>query len=68
MVTTINKSVYKTVFPVMIGFAVISFWRGIWGLSDTFLFPGNYTLSLFTSLGLGLGILLYTGYVSKTFF
>jgi hypothetical protein len=37
--------------------AAVSFWRGIWGLMDTYLFPDNYTLSLIISLIISLMIL-----------
>lgn len=37
--------------------AVVFFWRGIWGLTDTFLFPENATLSYMVSIFVGLVIL-----------
>jgi Fuseless len=52
-------------FAILIGFAVVSFWRGVWGLMDEFLFPNNYTLSLVISVALGLAILIYTKYARK---
>jgi hypothetical protein len=48
----------QTVFAIVIAFAVISFWRGIWGLQDEYLFPGNRNLSLWASVLIGLAILL----------
>ncbi len=42
---------------VMTAVAVVFFWRGIWGLTDTYLFPGNSTLSYLVSIFLGLFIL-----------
>lgn len=59
------KSKHQTVFAVVIAFAVISFWRGVWGLMDEYLFPDNYQLSLWASLILGLAILVATHYVTK---
>ncbi|HEA46640.1 MAG TPA: hypothetical protein ENH99_02560 [Candidatus Pacearchaeota archaeon] len=51
----------RTVFSaVVIGFAVISFWRGIWGLMDLYLFPNNYELSLWVSVLMGVVILYFT--------
>jgi len=45
--------------------AIVGFWRGVRGLMDIYLFPGNPTLSLFTSITIGLiillGIALYRG-------
>lgn len=59
------KSKHQTIFAVVIAFAVISFWRGVWGLMDEYLFPDNYQLSLWASLVLGLAILIATHYVTK---
>ena len=59
------SSVKQIAFAVLIAFAVISFWRGIWGLSDQFLFPNDYTLSLWISLIVGLIILITTHYTTK---
>lgn len=59
------KSKHQTIFAVVIAFAVISFWRGVWGLMDEYLFPDNYQLSLWASLVLGLAILVATHYVTK---
>jgi succinate dehydrogenase hydrophobic anchor subunit len=59
------KPKHQTVFAIIIAFAVISFWRGIWGLMDEYLIPENRPLSLFISLVLGLAILIATHYVTK---
>jgi hypothetical protein len=59
------KKKYKLLFAIIIAFAVISFWRGVWGLMDEYLFPNNYTLSLVSSLILGLAILIITNYATK---
>ncbi len=32
------KREHQVIFAVVIGFAVISFWRGVWGLLDLYLF------------------------------
>lgn len=37
--------------------AVILFWRGMWGLTDMYLFPDNSTLSYLVSIFVGLVIL-----------
>ncbi len=37
-------------FVILIAFAVISFWRGIWGLMDEYLFPASYQMSLWASV------------------
>lgn len=59
------KLKHQTIFAVVIAFAVIAFWRGIWGLMDLYLFPNNYELSLWFSLILGLAVLMATHYVTK---
>ncbi len=57
----INKP-QKIFFAILIAFAVISFWRGVWGLMDLYLFPNDYELSLWISVMLGIGILILSGY------
>ncbi|MFH1325180.1 MAG: hypothetical protein ABIH49_00220 [archaeon] len=53
------KKIKKVMYTALIAFAIISFWRGIWGLMDIYLFPNNYTLSLFLSVLIGV-IILYS--------
>ena len=52
----------KIFFTILIAFAVISFWRGTWGLMDLYLFPNDYEVSLWVSVVLGIGILIFSGY------
>jgi len=59
------KTKHQIFFAVIIAFAVISFWRCIWGLMDVYLFPENQPLSFFTSFVLGLIILASTHYAAK---
>ena len=59
------KSPHQVFFALLIGFAVISFWRAIWGLWDIYVFPENYELSLWISLILSLLILIPTHYIVK---
>ncbi len=40
------------------GVAIIMFWRGVWGLLDTYLLPQYEILSLLVSIALGV-IILY---------
>jgi len=37
--------------------AIVSFWRGVWGLMDLYLFPENLALSFGVSIIFGLVIL-----------
>ena len=39
-------------------FAIVNFWRAVWGLLDIYLFPNNYPLSLMVSLIIGIVILI----------
>jgi hypothetical protein len=50
---------------LLIGIAVVSFWRGAWGLMDLYLFPDNPPLSFIVSLVIGLTILISTHYLIK---
>ena len=50
---------------ILIGSAVISFWRGLWGLMDIYLFPQNPALSFSISAIIGLIILIITHYTTK---
>ncbi|MBD3259785.1 hypothetical protein GF371_04110 [Candidatus Woesearchaeota archaeon] len=59
------KSHHQTVFAIIIAVAVISLWRGIWGLMDEYLFPNNYELSLWISVAIGLAILIGTHYAAR---
>ncbi|MBU0458525.1 hypothetical protein KJ652_06620 [Patescibacteria group bacterium] len=43
---------------ILIGTAIVLFWRGIWGLLDLYLFPNNETASFAFSALLGILILL----------
>ena len=55
-----KRSARRVFYAIIIGFAVISFWRGIWGLMDVYLFPSNYSLSLLVSVVIGIIILFLT--------
>ncbi len=52
-----KRSLRNIFYALLIAFAIISFWRGVWGLMDLYLFPNNYTLSLAISLLIGIVIL-----------
>jgi len=45
---------------ILVGFAVILFWRGIWQLMDLYLIPSNPTASYAISILIGLIILIFT--------
>jgi len=59
------KAKHQLLFAVVIGFAVVSFWRGAWGLMDEYFLPNNYRLSIWISLLLGIVILVATNYAAQ---
>ena len=59
------KSSHQILFAFIGVFAVVSFWRGIWGLSEIYLFPSNLVLSLWVSLFLGFFLLIGTHRLAK---
>jgi len=56
---------HKIIFAILIAFAVVCFWRGVWGLLDLYLYPNNAELSFWTSIVIGLFILVSTHYAVK---
>jgi len=50
-------------FGIFLSVGIISLWRGIWGLSDIYLFPDDKTLSYISSFIIGLGIIAATDYL-----
>ena len=58
-----KRRIKKVLYTIVISFAIVSFWRGAWGLMDLYLFPNNYTLSLLVSVLIGLTILYTTKHV-----
>jgi uncharacterized membrane protein len=59
------KRRHQVLFAIIIAFAVVSFWRGVWGLMDEYLFPNHYQISLWISVIMGILILVATGYATK---
>jgi len=55
----------QVIFALLIGFAVVSFWRGIWELLDMYLLPNNRELSSWVSLVIGVVILITTHYAVR---
>ncbi len=54
----IEKTTFKDAGIILISaLAIISLWRGIWGLMDIYLFPTKKTISLIISILFGLIIL-----------
>ena len=59
------KGKNKLLFTIIIAFAIISFWRGAWGLLDYLVFPNNELVSYTISILIGISLLLMTDYVGK---
>jgi len=55
-----KRNLKKVIYTIIIAFAIISFWRGIWGLMDVYLFPNNDVLSFSISILIGILILYMT--------
>ncbi|HEX7018187.1 MAG TPA: hypothetical protein VF209_04750 [Patescibacteria group bacterium] len=60
-----KKAFYISTKAILIGTAVVLFWRGMWGMLDLYLFPHNLTLSYFFSLLAGILVLYATHYLVK---
>lgn len=60
---------HKVLFALIIGFAIIQFWRGIWGLTDYFVlefWASHELLSYAISIVIGIVILFASGYLINT--
>ena len=55
----------QIIFALIAGFAIVAFWRGVWGLMDVLFFPNDHFLSVLASALLGIIILVLTGYLHK---
>lgn len=51
------KSRHPHANSIVLIVAIIMLWRGVWGLLDTYFFPGSPTFSYLVSVGLGVLIL-----------
>lgn len=55
-----NRKIKAVGRTIIIAFAIILFWRGIWGLMDLYLFPKNHLMSYIVSIIIGIIILYET--------
>ncbi|MBU0959219.1 MAG: hypothetical protein KKB31_04725 [Nanoarchaeota archaeon] len=60
MVVEKKRSFKNITKSILVAFAIIAFWRGVWELMDIYLFPSNKPLSALVSLIIGLVILYST--------
>jgi hypothetical protein len=54
------KRDHQLIASLIIAVALISIWRGLWGLFDYYIFPENFVLSSITTLLVGIFILAVT--------
>ena len=55
-----KRDIKEVTHVILTALAIIMFWRGIWGLMDTYLFPDNHVLSYVLSIIIGILILYST--------
>jgi hypothetical protein len=55
----INGRLKKVAVALIVGLAIVSFWRGAWQLMDVYLFPSSYVLSNAISLVVGFVVLVF---------
>ena len=55
-----KRKLNRLLFTILIALAVVSFWRGVWGLMDLYLTPNNHVLSFSLSIVIGILILYLT--------
>jgi len=56
---------HQITFTLVIGVAVVSFWRGTWKIMDYYLLPDYQVISAWISIFLGTTILLVTHHLTK---
>jgi len=56
------KTHHQLLFSLIIMSGMISLWRGIWGLLDLYLFPGQPNISAVISVILGIFVISVTHY------
>ena len=62
------KHSHQFTFTLIIGVALISFWRGVWGVIDHFalaFFPGKELLAYVLAMAAGVSILFVSGHLMK---
>ena len=62
------KQKHKNLFVLLIATSAVLFWRGIWGIADELIFPGNYMLSSITSLLIAVLVFLAADYSFRNLF
>ena len=60
-----KTSLVDVLVVIIASLAIVSFWRGVWGLMDLYIFPANASLSLLVSMGIGMIILLAIAFYKR---
>ena len=60
-----KTSLIDVLVIIIASLAIVSFWRGVWGLMDIYLLPKNLTLSFVISIIIGTSILLAIAFYKK---
>lgn len=55
----------QVLLNVLIGLAIVSSWRGAWGIMKIYLIPNNKELGYWASFLIGLPILYFTKYLNR---
>jgi hypothetical protein len=55
----------RVAYTILIAFAIIAFWRGVWGLLDLYLLPSRLNISYSLSILIGIVILYLTKNLMK---
>ncbi len=59
------KPFKQAIFSLLIGCAVVTFWKGVWGLLEVYLHMGSQEINSWVALFIGLFILAITHYWTK---
>ncbi|MBT4209761.1 MAG: hypothetical protein HOE19_02510 [Candidatus Komeilibacteria bacterium] len=51
------KETHRNLYALIVGMAIILYWRGIWGLADVYMFPENQAISFAVSAIVGILLL-----------
>lgn len=55
-----KRTLKKVFYALLIAFAIVSFWRGVWGLMDIYVYPNTPVMSFVLSIIIGVIILYLT--------
>lgn len=59
------KKRHKVLHLLLVAFAVVMFWRGVWGILDAYFLPDNRLLSYLGSIALAFVVLYFDDFHLK---